>query len=80
MSAASVQPIAAAVFEAPYSKVSVQPDDMPDHTLMRARQLSSLLLAMQGDDGPDSLLWLAQQISDELVVCIEAAIHSTGAA
>lgn len=80
MSAASANSTSIAVFEAPYSKVSVQPDDIPDHTLMRARQLSSLLLSMQGDDGPDSLLWLAQQISDELVVCIESAMHSKGAA
>lgn len=64
-------PEVAAVFDAPYSTVSITPGDMADHTIMRARQLAALLLAIQPPEGPDSLLWLAQQLSDELVVCIE---------
>jgi hypothetical protein len=71
MNARFVPPAVDLVFEAPYSNVSITTGDLNDHAIMRARQLSALLLAIQPPEGPDSLLWLAQQLSDELVVCVE---------
>lgn len=79
MSAVRVHPMANAIFDVAYSKIQVEINDLPDHTIMRARQLASLLLAMQDEDGPDALLYLAQQISDEIVACIEASLNQKGA-
>lgn len=71
MNARFIPPAVNTVFEAPYSNVTITAGDLNDHAIMRARQLSALLLSMQAPEGPDSLLWLAQQLSDELVVCVE---------
>jgi|GEM_PF-6310503 len=76
----NAEQVAATVLIAPYAKVHVEPRDLADHTIMRARQLAALLLAMQDESGPDTLLWMAQQISDELVACVEAQNNIGGAA
>lgn len=81
MSAGMVQSEVAIIIDAPYAKVHIEQNDLLDHTIMRARQLASLLMSMQDDqNGPDHLLWLAQQIADELVFCVETRISSAGSA
>lgn len=58
------------IMTGPYAQLHIAAEDVGDHALMRARQLSRLLALIQPSEGADSMLWLAQQLADEIVATV----------